>query len=164
MLPTPSFPTRSNPIRPRAACVRPATGGRARGNARGGRFCRSAFPNAEDVGAGETAIHSSPTMHPTQTTLTASDNTDGPDSIDDTTAMNNGTSTSDEASTSASTTSAQTILAPPDQRGGERCCPWCLAAADTFEHYGDGRARCGHCDAAIPVGVDWFERGEKIAV
>ena len=76
--------------------------------------------------------------------------------------------TTDEPTTSTTdrepSSNAKTILAPPDQRGGEHCCPWCLAAADTFEHHGDDRARCGYCDAAIPVGADWFEHGEKIVV
>jgi hypothetical protein len=43
-------------------------------------------------------------------------------------------------------------------------CPWCLAAPETFEQHGDGRPRCGFCDAAIPISADWFERGEKIIV
>jgi hypothetical protein len=62
-----------------------------------------------------------------------------------------------------SSSSAKMNLAPPDQRGGEDCCPWCLANPETFE-YGDGRPRCGYCDATIPVGADWFERGEKIVL
>lgn len=55
-------------------------------------------------------------------------------------------------------------LAPPDQRGGTGCCPWCLAETETFVHHEDGRVGCGYCDAAIPVGVEWYERGEKIVV
>ena len=86
-----------------------------------------------------------------QTTLT-----DDPTTNDEPT----NTSTTDCESSS----NAKTILAPPDQRGGEGCCPWCLAAADTFEQHGDGSPRCGYCDASIHVGADWFERGEKIVV
>ena len=63
-----------------------------------------------------------------------------------------------------SSSNAQTTLAPSDQRGGEGCCPWCLAAAETFNHHDDGSVGCSYCDAAIPVGAAWFERGEKIAV
>jgi hypothetical protein len=100
-------------------------------------------------------------MHATQTTLT-----DDPDDE----ATNGDTSRTDDTNTTATPTPTptesgeQTTLAPPEQRGGEQCCPWCLAAAETFEHRDDGRPTCGHCDAAIPVGADWFERGEKIVV
>jgi|GEM_PF-3913192 hypothetical protein len=87
-------------------------------------------------------------MH--QTTLT--DNPD--DEPGDTTTTELATPSSDN----------QMNLAPPDQRGGDDCCPWCLASSESFEQHGDGRPRCGHCDAAIPVGVPWFERGEKIVV
>jgi hypothetical protein len=86
-----------------------------------------------------------------QTTLT-----DDPTTDDTTT----GTSTTERESS----TNARTMLAPPDQRGGEGCCPWCRAAAETFEHHGDDRTRCGYCDASIPIGADWYERGEKIVV
>jgi hypothetical protein len=55
-------------------------------------------------------------------------------------------------------------LAPSDQRGGDDCCPWCLAAPETFEQHGDERLRCGFCDAAIPTGTEWYERGEKSVV
>jgi hypothetical protein len=81
------------------------------------------------------------------------------------TTLTDDTTTTDEPTTTdrESSTNAKTMLAPPDQRGGEGCCPWCLAAAETFEHHGDG-ARCGYCDASIPIGVPWYERGEKIAV
>jgi hypothetical protein len=50
------------------------------------------------------------------------------------------TSTTDHESSS----NAKTNLAPLDQRGGEGCCPWCLAAAETFEHREDGHPRCGY--------------------
>jgi hypothetical protein len=90
---------------------------------------------------------------------------------DDTTTTDEPTTTTEhERSANASTTdresstSARTMLAPADQRGGDGCCPWCLAAAETFEHHGDDRARCGYCDASIPLGTDWYERGEKIVV
>ena len=79
------------------------------------------------------------------------------------------TTLTDDTTTATSTTdreqsaNAKTSLAPPDQRGGDGCCPWCLAAAETFEHHGDG-ARCGYCDARIPTDADWFERGEKIVL
>jgi hypothetical protein len=63
-----------------------------------------------------------------------------------------------------SSSSAKANLAPPDQRGGEDCCPWCLSAAATFEQHGDGRPRCEFCDSAIPVNTDWYQRGEKIIV
>ncbi|HET7322807.1 MAG TPA: hypothetical protein VFJ06_00565 [Halococcus sp.] len=90
-------------------------------------------------------------MH-TQTTLTDTD--DEPATTDD-------TSTTDcENSSNA----VRATLAPPDQRGGEGCCPWCLAAAETFEYHEDGSVGCGYCDAAIPVGIPWYERGEKIVV
>ena len=89
-------------------------------------------------------------MNTSQTTLTDGDPSTDP--RDDTTER--------ESSSSAE----QAHLAPPDQRGGEGCCPWCLASADTFEHHDDGTVGCGYCDAAIPVGVDWFERGEKTVV
>ncbi|WP_435078973.1 hypothetical protein [Halococcus sp. AFM35] len=80
------------------------------------------------------------------------------------------TTLTDDTTTATSTTdrersaNARTSLAPTDQRGGDGCCPWCLAAAETFEDHGDDRARCGYCDASIPLGADWFERGEKIVV
>jgi hypothetical protein len=57
----------------------------------------------------------------------------------------------------------QMYLAPPDKRGGEGCCPWCLANPETFEH-GDGRPRCEFCDSAIPTETEWYQRGEKIVV
>jgi hypothetical protein len=87
-------------------------------------------------------------MPTTQTTLT-----DDPD--DEPT----NTTTTDRESSS----SHQMNLAPPEQRGGEGCCPWCLANPETFEH-GDGRPRCEFCDAAIPVKTEWYQRGEKIVV
>ena len=76
------------------------------------------------------------------------------------------TTTDDTATTTDRERSpnTRTMLAPPDQRGGDGCCPWCLAAAETFQHHGDDRARCGYCDASIPVGVDWYERGKKIVL
>ena len=98
-------------------------------------------------------------MDPTQTTLTTSDD---PNEIDD--SATNGDTPTNDSSASISASAAKTTLAPPDQRGGERCCPWCLAAPETFEYREDGHARCGYCDAAIPIGTDWFERGEKIAL
>jgi hypothetical protein len=84
------------------------------------------------------------------------------------TTLTDDTRTDDEPTTASTTdhersANARTMLAPPDQRGGDGCCPWCLAAAETFEHHGDS-ARCGYCDASIPVGVDWYERGEKIVL
>ena len=96
-------------------------------------------------------------MPTTQTTLTDSD-TDN-------------RATNDEPPTDASHTRATPTestncmtLAPPDQRGGEGCCPWCLASAETFNHHDDGSVGCGYCEAAIPVDVPWYERGEKIVV
>lgn len=85
------------------------------------------------------------------------------------TTLTEDTTTTDEPTTTSTTdrersATTKTMLAPPDQRGGDGCCPWCLAAVETFEHHGDGGARCGYCDASIPVGVNWYERGEKIAV
>jgi hypothetical protein len=62
-----------------------------------------------------------------------------------------------------SSSSAKANLAPPDQRGGEDCCPWCLANPETFEH-SDGRPRCEFCDSPIPTETDWYQRGEKIVV
>jgi hypothetical protein len=96
-----------------------------------------------------------------QTTLT-----DDPTTDDTTTDEPTDTTTATTASTAdrESSSNAKTILAPTDQRGGDGCCPWCLAAAETFEHHGDDRARCGYCDASIPLGADWYERGEKITV
>jgi hypothetical protein len=90
------------------------------------------------------------TMHTTQTTLTGDDRDDEPAD----------TATTEQASSS----SAKANLAPPEQRGGDGCCPWCLASAETFEHHGDDCARCGYCDASIPLGTDWYERGEKIVL
>jgi hypothetical protein len=98
-------------------------------------------------------------MHSTQTTLIAS-NTDDPD----TEATNDDPPTTHERCTTATESASQTILAAPDQRGGHDCCPWCLAAAETFDHRDDDRPRCGYCDAAIPVEADWYERGEKIVL
>jgi ribosomal protein S27AE len=84
-------------------------------------------------------------MSPTQTTLTGDDRDD--------------TASTDRESSP----NAKTNLAPPDQRGGNRSCPWCLANPETFEQHGE-RPRCGHCDAAIPVNTEWYQRGEKIVV
>jgi hypothetical protein len=83
---------------------------------------------------------------------------------DDTTTTDEPTTTTASTTERESSTNAKTMLAPTDQRGGDGCCPWCLAAAETFEHHGDDRARCGYCDASIPLGTDWYERGEKIVV
>ncbi|HET7322748.1 MAG TPA: hypothetical protein VFJ06_00265 [Halococcus sp.] len=55
-------------------------------------------------------------------------------------------------------------LTPPEQRGGDGCCPWCLAASKTFEHHEDGRVGCENCDAVIPINENWYERGEKIII
>lgn len=55
-------------------------------------------------------------------------------------------------------------LAPPEQRGGDGCCPWCLAASETFKHHADGRVGCGNCEAVIPTDADWYQRGEKIII
>jgi hypothetical protein len=88
-------------------------------------------------------------MHTTQTTLT-----DDPDD-----------EPADTATTEReSSSSAKMNLAPPEQRGGEGCCPWCLANPETFEHHDDGRPRCEFCDSAIPVNTEWYQRGEKIVV
>jgi hypothetical protein len=92
-----------------------------------------------------------------QTTLTDDTTTDHTTTDEPTAASASATDRERSATTG-------TMLAPPDQRGGEGCCPWCLAAAETFEHHGDDRARCGYCDASIPIGVPWYERGEKIVV
>ena len=86
-----------------------------------------------------------------------------------TTLTDDPTTTSDEPANTSTTdressSNAKTNLAPPDQRGGEACCPWCLAASETFDHRDGDRPRCRYCDASIPVGVDWYERGEKIIV
>lgn len=40
-------------------------------------------------------------------------------------------------------------------------CPWCLAPSDDFDESGD-TVSCTNCDARIPVGADWYQRGEKI--
>lgn len=96
-------------------------------------------------------------MPSTQTTLIDSD-------TDDTTPTNDDTPMTDERRTTPTESDGYTTLAPPDQRGGEQCCPWCLAAAETFEHHDDGSVGCGHCDAAIPVGTKWYEQGEKIVL
>jgi hypothetical protein len=92
-------------------------------------------------------------MH--QTTLTGDDRDDEPA---ETPTTERESTTEHESSSSGN----RMNLAPPDQRGSEGCCPWCLANPETFEQHGDERPRCGFCDAAIPVGADWFERGEKI--
>ena len=94
-----------------------------------------------------------------QTTLTDDTTTDEPTTASERERSANASTTERESSTTA-----RTMLAPADQRGGDGCCPWCLAAAETFEHHGDDRARCGYCDASIPLGTDWYERGEKIVV
>jgi ribosomal protein S27AE len=90
-------------------------------------------------------------MHTTQITLTGDDPDDEPGET---------ATTERESSSSAK----RMNLAPPEQRGGNGCCPWCLAATETFDHRDDGRVRCGHCDASIPVETDWYERGEKIVL
>ena len=91
-------------------------------------------------------------MPVTQTTLTDTD--DDPEPTDDATRM----------TTTATESGRYTTLAPPDKRGGTGCCPWCLATAETFNHHDDGSVGCGHCDAAIPIGVPWYERGEKVVL
>lgn len=97
-------------------------------------------------------------MHTTQTTLIDTTDDQPPTATDDTTDATT-TATDREHAPSADAT-----LAPPDQRGGQRCCPWCLAAAETFNHHDDGSVGCAHCDAAIPVGIPWYERGEKVVI
>ena len=97
-------------------------------------------------------------MHTRQTTLTDDPDDQPPTTTDDTCADDILTSVSHAESGDT------TALAPPERRGGKHCCPWCLAAPETFEHREDGRVRCGHCDASIPIGAEWYERGEKIVV
>ena len=84
------------------------------------------------------------------------------------TTLTDDTTTTDEPTTSTtdreSSSNAKTTLAPPDQRGGKGCCPWCLAAPETFNHRDDGSVGCGHCDASIPAGTEWYERREKIVI
>ena len=92
-------------------------------------------------------------MH-TQTTLTDTD-------VEPATNEDTPMSTTDRENPS---NAVRATLAPPNQRGGEGCCPWCLAAAETFKHHENGSVGCGYCDAAIPVGIPWYERGEKIVV
>lgn len=43
-------------------------------------------------------------------------------------------------------------------------CPWCLSAPDQFRVHDNGITGCGECSARIPVGCDWYLRGEKINV
>lgn len=47
--------------------------------------------------------------------------------------------------------------------GGDRVCPWCLAAADRFVETGPTGLACGRCSAALPVGADWFDAREAVA-
>lgn len=50
-------------------------------------------------------------------------------------------------------------LAPDDPLS----CPWCLAPPEEFRDSYDGQdTACGVCEALIPVGAEWYERGEKI--
>lgn len=75
---------------------------------------------------------------------------------------------SEKANTSHTVTSTavglSAVLAPVEQRGDDGCCPWCLASPETFEQHDNGSVGCGHCEAIIPIGVDWYERGEKIVL
>ena len=95
----------------------------------------------------------------TQTTLTGDESGSGDEWDDQTSA--------EAESTSEDGSNGYVWLAPPEQRGGDGCCPWCLASPETFNHHDDNRISqvgCGYCDAAIPVGTDWYERGEKVVV
>lgn len=47
--------------------------------------------------------------------------------------------------------------------GGDRVCPWCLAAADQFVETGPTGLACGRCSAALPAGADWFDAREAVA-
>lgn len=48
------------------------------------------------------------------------------------------------------------VLAPDDPRS----CPWCMAPPSMFRDSALG-VGCSRCHAAIPVGVEWYENGEK---
>lgn len=98
----------------------------------------------------------------TQTTLTGDKSGSGDESDEQTDAATESTSSSSGASTDGSNGFA--YLAPAEQRGGDGCCPWCLASPETFVERRNGRVGCGYCSASIPVGIDWYENGEKIAV
>jgi hypothetical protein len=96
----------------------------------------------------------------TQTTLTGDESGSDDGSDEQTTAY-----TEDmNAASTVSTSNGHALLAPPEQRGGDGCCPWCLASPETFVEHDNGRVGCGHCSASIPVGVEWYENGEKIVV
>lgn len=43
-----------------------------------------------------------------------------------------------------------------------KSCPWCCAPPRKFIERDNGIVGCTSCDSAIPVGKDWYERGEKI--
>jgi hypothetical protein len=105
----------------------------------------------------------------TQTTLTGGESGSGDESDDQTSAEAESTSATSSPSAAITSTSEDgsngyARLAPPEQRGGDSCCPWCLASTETFVEHDDGSVGCGHCSASIPVGMEWYERGEKIVV
>lgn len=103
----------------------------------------------------------------TQTTLTGDESGSGDESDEQTDAAA-AESTSSASAVSASTetdgSNGYARLAPPEQRGGDGCCPWCLASPETFVEHDDGSVGCGYCSVSIPVGAEWYERGEKIVV
>lgn len=105
----------------------------------------------------------------TQTTLTGGESGSGDESDDQTSAEAESTSAASSSSSVITSTSddggnGHARLAPPEQRGGDGCCPWCLASAETFVEHDDGSVGCGYCSVSIPVGEEWYENGEKVVV
>ena len=145
--------------RPRADCARYARAAKGVGDARAFRSYRTREDDEQHGTELETERPHHTIMTQTQTTLTGDTAEDQDDPDDEPTNTTATTTTNDREAPST-----RLYLAPKEQRGGEGCCPWCLASPDTFEHHDDGTVGCGYCDAAIPIGMNWYERGEKITV
>lgn len=42
-----------------------------------------------------------------------------------------------------------------------KSCPWCLATPGAFEELDNGNTICTNCGGSVPIGVEWYENGEK---
>ena len=63
----------------------------------------------------------------------------------------------------SSSSGRESFMAPPDRRGGDLCCPWCLGTKEDFEDVPMG-VGCPHCGSLVPTEAEWYRSGEKIIV